>query len=291
MTSWAKLTTADAVVDGVVWAEVPASPTLRSAIRYAPVTATSRRRLAEWITMAAWPTLARFAAVFICVVSLGAEAAIAQTVGTVTRVEKQAHVGSKPAVNGAPVNMNVELRTGMGARLENTFVDNTTLTLGENARVVVDRYVFNPNTSTGALVLNTSTAAIRFATGKVGQMQNKEVTVNTPYAALSVRGTEFWAGFVDLKYGVVLLSSTGTRVGVSNSLGSVELNEQYEGTDFEPSLKGTSAPSRPTIWDAAKVNRALSQTNFGLALGPQILVPGLILIPALTDDDDEPASP
>jgi FecR protein len=240
--------------------------------------------------MPAWPSL-RFLAIVTCLVSfVGAEAAVAQTVGTVTRVEKEAQVGSRPAVTGTPVNMNVELRTGMGARLQNTFIDDTTLTLGENARVVVDRYVFNPETSTGALVLDASTAAMRFATGKVGQMRNKDVTVNTPFAALSVRGTEFWAGFVDYKYGVVLLSSTGTRVGVSNSLGSVVLNEQYEGTDFEPSLKGTSAPGRPYIWDAAKINRAVSQTNFGLALGPQILVPGLILIPIL-DDDDRPASP
>ena len=108
--------------------------------------------------------------------------------------------------------------------------------------MVVDRYVFNPNTSTGAMVLNTSTAALRFSSGKIGQMRNKDVTVNTPFAALSVRGTEFWAGIVDYKYGVVLLSSTGTRVGVSNSAGAVMLNEQYEGTDFEPSLKGTQPP-------------------------------------------------
>ena len=130
--------------------------------------------------------------------------------GTVTKVEKQAHVGSTPAAVGTPVNMNVELSTGVDARLQNIFIDDTTLTLGENARVVVDRYVFNPNTSTGAMILNTSSAALRFSTGKIGQMRNKDVTVNTPFAALSVRGTEFWAGFVDYKYGVVLLSSTGT---------------------------------------------------------------------------------
>ena len=177
--------------------------------------------------------------------------------GTVTKVEKQAQVGSTPAVVGTPVNMNVELRTGIGARLQNTFIDDTTLTLGENARVVVDRYVFNPNTSTGAMVLNTSSAALRFSSGKIGQMRNKDVTVNTPFAALSVRGTEFWAGFVDYKYGVVLLSSTGTRVGVSNSAGAVMLDEQYEGTDFEPSLKGTSAPGRPYIWAPDKIARAL----------------------------------
>src|SRR5688572_11001551 len=56
--------------------------------------------------MPAWPSL-RFLAIVTCLVSfVGVEAAIAQTVGTVTRVEKQAQVGSTPAVNGMPVNMN-----------------------------------------------------------------------------------------------------------------------------------------------------------------------------------------
>jgi hypothetical protein len=228
----------------------------------------------------------------ICLVSL--KGAFAQTVGTVTNVQKQAQVGSTPAAVGTPVNMNVVLSTGIGARLQNSFIDDTSLTLGENARVVVDRYVFNPNTSTGSLILNTSSAALRFSTGKIGQMQNKDVTVNTPFAALSVRGTEFWAGFVDYKYGVVLLSSTGTRVDVSNSAGAVTLDTQYYGTDFEPSLKDTSAPGKPYKWDAAKIQRALSQTNFGLAFNPGMLTPGLLLIPlipALDEDEDEPASP
>ena len=246
----------------------------------------ARRGLAERKTFA---SLTRFLVLVICLISfVGVEPAIAQTVGTVTKVEKQAQVGSTPAAVGTPVNMNVELRTGVDARLQNIFIDNTTLTLGENARVVVDRYVFNPNTSTGAMVLNTSTAALRFSSGKIGQMRNKDVTVNTPYAALSVRGTEFWAGIVDYKYGVVLLSSTGTRVGVSNSAGAEMLNEQYEGTDFEPSLKGVSAPGKPYIWHPDKIQRALKQTDIGLAFNPGMLTPGLLLvplIPALQDED------
>jgi hypothetical protein len=229
---------------------------------------------------------------------VGLKEASAQTVGTVTKVQKQAQVGSTPAAVGTPVNMNVVLSTGIDARLQNIFIDDTTLTLGENARVVVDRYVFNPNTSTGSIILNTSSAALRFSTGKIGQMGNKDVTVNTPFAALSVRGTEFWAGFVDYQYGVVLLSSTGTKVGVSNAAGAVMLDDQNEGTVFEPNLKDVSAPGKPTIWDPAKIQRALRQTDIGLAFNPGMLTPGLLLIPLIPalqeddkQDDEKPASP
>ena len=48
------------------------------------------------------------------------------------------------AVAGATMHMNDRLRTGSNARLQVRFSDNSVLTLGENANVVVDRFVFNP---------------------------------------------------------------------------------------------------------------------------------------------------
>ena len=85
--------------------------------------------------------------------------AAAQVVGSVTRVQNQAQVGSTPAVSGTPVSMNQVIRTGPGARLRITFRDGTSLTLGENARIVVNRYVYNPASSTGVLALNASRGA------------------------------------------------------------------------------------------------------------------------------------
>ena len=101
--------------------------------------------------------------------------------------------------------MSDRLRTGANARLQVTFHDNSSLTLGENANVVIDRYVFNPDKSSANVVLNASQGALRFAGGKIEQMHQKNIVVNTPNAALAVRGTHFWAGPIDGKYGVLLL--------------------------------------------------------------------------------------
>jgi hypothetical protein len=97
------------------------------------------------------------------------------------------------------------LQTGANARLEVTFVDQTRLTLGENARVVIDRYVYDPDRSIGEMALKSTRGALRFATGKINQMDQKNVTVSTPAAALAVRGTEFWMGPMDGQYGALLL--------------------------------------------------------------------------------------
>jgi hypothetical protein len=101
--------------------------------------------------------------------------------------------------------MNDELRTGAGGRLQVTFQDQSQLTLGEKARVVVDNYVYSPKKSSANVVLNATQGAFRFAGGKIDQMQKKNITVNTPSAALAVRGTHFWAGPIEGKYGVLLL--------------------------------------------------------------------------------------
>lgn len=129
----------------------------------------------------------------------------AASVGVVTRVLNQAQIGSRAAVVGAPVHMNDQLRTGAGARLEITFSDRSVLTLGENARVVVDSFAFNPKKGSANVVLNATRGAFRLAGGRIEQMRQKNITVNTPGAALAVRGTHFWAGPIEGKYGVLLL--------------------------------------------------------------------------------------
>jgi hypothetical protein len=131
--------------------------------------------------------------------------AAAQGVGKVTAAVNQAQVGGAAASVGTPVSMGAELRTGTKSRLQVTFRDNTTLMLGENARVVVDRYVFDPKASKGEVALRATRGAFRFAGGKLKDLQKKKITVNTPSAALAVRGTEFWAGPIDGRYGVLLL--------------------------------------------------------------------------------------
>ena len=147
-----------------------------------------------------------FFAILLCSgVGFHVPASAASAVGTVSRVQNQAQVGGGNASVGTAVHMGDVLLTGTNARLEVTFVDNTRLTLGENARVVIDRYVYNPERSVGEMALKSTRGALRFATGKINQMDQKNVTVSTPAAALAVRGTEFWIGPINGQYGALLL--------------------------------------------------------------------------------------
>lgn len=208
------------------------------------------------------------------------EPAIAATaVGKVTRVQKQAQVGPTPAAVGTPVHMTDELRTGPEARLEVTFSDGSVLTLGEHATVVVDRYVFNPEQGAGEVALTTTRAAFRFTTGKLKTLPDKSITVNTPVAALAVRGTDFWAGIVDYQYGVLLLQG---KLNVSNSAGSQDITRPNYGIDFPPIIKKGPSISSPYEWPPDKIARALSQTGFAAAAPfPGILLPIIPIIPPI----------
>jgi hypothetical protein len=181
------------------------------------------------ILRSALPSLLSFPALILLVFysTLGARAESA--VGAVSKVQNAAQIGTTTATVGAPVHMNDRLRTGAHARLEVTFNDNSSLTLGENANVVIDRYVFNPNKSSAQVVLNATQGAFRFAGGKIEQMSQKSIVVNTPNAALAVRGTHFWAGPIDGKYGVLLLNG---KLRVSNRAGAVTLARPGIGTDI-----------------------------------------------------------
>ena len=166
---------------------------------------------------------------FALIIGPASYASSAESVGTVTKVSNQAQIGSRTAVVGAPIFMSDKLRTGPSSRLQVTFRDQSDLTLGENANVTIDQFVYEPAKSTGAVVLNAAQGAFRFAGGKIKNMDEKRIVVSTPEAAIAVRGTEFWAGPIDGKYGVLLLKG---HVGVSNRAGAVSLSTPGMGTDI-----------------------------------------------------------
>jgi len=207
--------------------------------------------------MRALPSLLRvLMAVFLLTPPLAAcaDAQDLSRAGFVNAVENEAEIvsvtGSVKAVIGGAVNMKDELRTGPNARLQVTFRDNTVLTLGENASVVVDSYVYDPDKSTGEAVLQATRGAFRFVTGRLKELKQKKIAVSTPVADIGIRGTEFWGGPIDAKYGILLLNG---EVIVSNQAGSVTLT-QGQGTDIPSPL---DPPGEPKAWGAEKIARAI----------------------------------
>jgi hypothetical protein len=66
------------------------------------------------------------------------------------------------------------------------FLDGTSLTVAPNARIKVDRFVYDPNTKTGDLSVTVAKGAFRLVGGKISK--TNEIKINTPAATIGIRG-------------------------------------------------------------------------------------------------------
>jgi hypothetical protein len=93
---------------------------------------------------------------------------------------------AQPLATGSDVFTSERIRTGEDSMAQILFLDKTTLTVGARAELTLDRFVYNPSTGTGRVVLNAVQGAFRFITGS----QNpRNYTVKTPVGTLGVLGT------------------------------------------------------------------------------------------------------
>jgi hypothetical protein len=67
------------------------------------------------------------------------------------------------------------------------FADGSKLTIGENARVLIDKYVYNPDAAGGEQVVTLSKGAFRFLSGAIPK---DKVKISTPTVTIGIRGTE-----------------------------------------------------------------------------------------------------
>lgn len=90
--------------------------------------------------------------------------------------------------NATSIFFEERIETSVNALSRLLFTDDTTLTVGSNSSMVLDRYVYNPQTAKGEILVHLATGVFRFASGK---MPKENVTLVTPGASIGIRGTDF----------------------------------------------------------------------------------------------------
>ena len=180
--------------------------------------------------------------------------------GTASRITVGANTD---LVQGSQVFVGDEISTGPGARLLILFDDESKLTLGENARITIDEFVYAPGgDSSQALAI--VVGVFRFVSGKIGKESPRKVAFSTPVATLGIRGTAFLGGELtvgmpigqphygfQIKEGAIVVTSPG---------GSVVLDEAGEGT-FLP-LNRVAAPTPVRQWTAEETAEAEDAVAF-----------------------------
>jgi hypothetical protein len=78
------------------------------------------------------------------------------------------------------------IETFEGSATELTFLDESVLTLGPETAVVLDRFIYNPDSDANEFVLSVAKGVLRFATGK---LNSDAYEIRTPVSTIGIRGT------------------------------------------------------------------------------------------------------
>ena len=200
---------------------------------------------------------------------LAVPAGAATVVGAVSRVQGSSQGVSegttRTLVVGVEVHLEEVITTGRKARVEVTFEDGTVLTIGENARLKIDVFVYKPSSAGNLLRFNIA-GPFRFVSGKLTKGRQSSAQIFTPVATVGIRGTDFWGGPIDGAYGIFLREGA---VSVQSGGGQSVLNRPGQGVNITlaPARRGrpgTGGAIRGpvTIWAADKVARALASVTF-----------------------------
>ena len=91
---------------------------------------------------------------------------------------------------GQDVVFNERITTEAAGQTQILFVDELTLSVGPNANMVIDQFVYDPNTGTGKLTASLTRGVFRFVGGKLTKQDNA-VTMRTLTATIGIRGGVF----------------------------------------------------------------------------------------------------
>ncbi|MBI4059878.1 MAG: FecR domain-containing protein [Elusimicrobia bacterium] len=151
--------------------------------------------------------------------------------------------------SGKPLYVNEHVTTGPGGHLQIMLKDETVFTLGPNSDIVLDEFVYNPDTEAGKVSASVTKGVFRFITGNIGKKDPSQMEVKLPAGTIGIRGT-IVAGQVNADgTGMAVLlgpgpAVVGERVGafnLTNSAGSVFV----EKPGFGSALRGADVPPTP----------------------------------------------
>jgi hypothetical protein len=142
--------------------------------------------------------------------SVVAQEVIAGEVGVITFVQGAVTLAhsqrpSAPAKFRDDVRFHDIIETQKESRTKALFIDDSVLTVGENSRIEITEFVFNPHDSMRSAIINLVGGKLRALVGKVFAESGSRFEIHTPTAVAAARGTYF----------VVWLGDTG-RTGVAN---------------------------------------------------------------------------
>ncbi|MBS0537601.1 MAG: FecR domain-containing protein [Proteobacteria bacterium] len=154
---------------------------------------------------------------------------------------------------GIDVQANEVIRTGANDRAHLVFLDGTALTVGPNAQLTIDKFVYDPSTKTGELAVNASKGVLRLVGGKISK--TRPITITTPSSTIGIRG-----GICVLDVQSNSTTSTflfGNNMTVTGNGGTGTQNVTRPGSQV--TTNAGAPPSQPTLVGQGALTGQMSQ--------------------------------
>ena len=158
-------------------------------------------------------------------------------------------------VKGTEIKTNDKVETKNG-KVKIVFKDDTNVTVTESSSLVIDDFVYDPKSGAGKLGLKAAAGTVRYVSGAIAK-DPKNVKINTPTAAIAVRGTDFVMAVSETGASMIMLMPTceieqnvnlkgltcgSGAIDVETPAGIVKLNRPYQATLVE-TLNGVPSPA------------------------------------------------
>lgn len=106
---------------------------------------------------------------------------------------------------GTAVEQNDKVETKNG-KVKITFKDGTVVSVTEHSALIIDDFVYDPKSTTASkLGLKAAVGTVRYASGAIAGKNPNAVKINTPTAAITVRGTDFIMSVNEIGSSMVIL--------------------------------------------------------------------------------------
>jgi hypothetical protein len=145
------------------------------------------------------------------------------------------------------------VKTGKG-QVAIEFLDETRVDITQNSKLTIDEFVYDPNTQTGKLSLKATLGTVRYASGQIAKNSAQNISIKTPTATVSVRGTDFAMTIDEIGSSTIILLPSCNGAGncfvgeitVESDAGQVILNQAFQATQVDTP---ESSPLKPVILD------------------------------------------
>lgn len=179
------------------------------------------------------------------VLTLGAAGALAQSaeVGVLAAVNRDV-LGERPQeqvrqlVLREKLILDERITTSEVGGGQVMFLDQTTLTLSPNSNILLDRYVYDPNTQAGDVSVTLLKGAMRFVGGRI--TKTGVATIKTPSATIGIRGGIGHVS-VDDQGGTNYLHIAGISSTITNGAGSIVVTREGGAVTVPPPAEGGDA--------------------------------------------------